>query len=325
MRQLNADALERPAPPRPTGRKAQKRQAAAAASAEPAPRAARQPAARQASARQSAGRQAVRRRRAPRWQRFAWRAGAALLVLALIAGGGAWLWRAGLSTAAYARAKDGFVAASANAGYRLRQVIVEGRRNTPRDVLLGTLGVHMGEPLLAIDPADMKKRLQDLGWIRSVTVERRLPDALYIRISEDYPAAIWQQKGTFRLIDREGHPITDVDIARFARLPVLVGDDAPQHIGELLDMLGREPELAPRVRAAVWVGDRRWNLHFDNGVDVELPADSPQVAWSMLARLEKEQSILARDITSIDMRMPDRLVVRLGPAAILQRQPGNDT
>jgi len=25
------------------------------------------------------------------------------------------------------------------------------------------------------------------------------------------------------------------------------------------------------------------------------------------------------------MRMPDRLVVRLGPAAVLQRQPGNDT
>lgn len=324
MRQLNADALERPAPPRPIGRRAQKRQAGAgqAAAAQPT---ARQASARQPSPRQAATRQAVRRRPVPRWRRFTWRAGAALLVVALLAGGMAWAWHAGLSSAIYARARDDLVAASASAGYRLRQVIVEGRRNTPREVLLGSLGVHMGEPLLAIDPADMKKRLQDLGWIRSVTVERRLPDSLYIRISEDYPAAIWQQNGTFRLIDREGHPISDVDIARFARLPVLVGDDAPRHTGELLDMLAREPELAPRVRAAVWVGDRRWNLHFDNGVDVELPADSPQIAWSLLARLEKEQSILARDITSIDLRMPDRLVVRLGPAAVLQRQPGNDT
>ena len=91
--------------------------------------------------------------------------------------------------------------------------IVEGRKNTPREVLLGSLGVHMGQPLLAIDPVDMKKRLQSLGWIRSATVERRLPDALYVRITEDYPAALWQQSGTFRLIDRDGHLISDVDVA----------------------------------------------------------------------------------------------------------------
>jgi cell division protein FtsQ len=309
MRRLNPDALERPAPPRVTAGRAESRQLGT----------------RQSRARGFAARQAVRRRPAPRWRRFAGRSAAALLLLALLAGGIGWLWRTGLPSTLYARATERLLAASADAGYRLRQVIVEGRRNTPREVLLESLGVHMGEPLLAIDPQDMKKRLQDLGWIRSVTVERRLPDALYIRISEDYPAAIWQQSGTFRLIDREGHPISDVDIARFARLPVVVGAEAPRHTAELLDMLAREPELAPRVRAAVWVGDRRWNLHFDNGVDVELPADSPQVAWSLLARLEKEQSLLARDVGVIDMRMPDRLVVRLGPAAVLQRQPGNDT
>ena len=315
MRQLNADALERPAPPRATGRKAARSRQPAARGSTARPPAARQPAARQA----------VRRRPAPRWRRFAWRAGAILVLLLLIAGGASWLWHAGIPTAVYARTKDRLLLASADAGYRLRQVIVEGRRNTPREVLLDSLGVHMGDPLLGIDPAQMKKRLEDLGWIRSVTVERRLPDALYIRISEDYPAAIWQQNGSFRLIDREGHPISDVDIAHFARLPVVVGDGAPQHTAELLDMLAREPQLAARVRAAVWVGDRRWNLQFDNGVDVKLPADSPQVAWSLLARLEKQQNLLARDLSVIDMRMPDRLVVRLGPAAVLQRQPGNDT
>ena len=143
-------------------------------------------------------------------------------------------------------------------------------------MLLGSLGVHMGQPLLAIDPVDMKKRLQSLGWIRSVTVERRLPDALYVRITEDYPAAIWQQSGTFRLIDRDGHLISDVDIARFARLPVVVGAEAPQHTADLLDMpRASRPRARPGCRLG---GERRWNMHFDNGVDVKLPADSPQAA-----------------------------------------------
>ena len=305
MRRLNPDAIERGTKPR-AGRRAPGGQNGA-----PAPR--------------PVARQAARRRPAPRWQRIAWRSAAVAAIALLLAGGAGWLWRAGIPASIYGQVTGRLLTASADAGYRLRQVIVEGRKNTPREVLLGSLGVHMGQPLLAIDPVDMKKRLQSLGWIRSVTVERRLPDALYVRITEDYPAAIWQQSGTFRLIDRDGHLISDVDIARFARLPVVVGAEAPQHTADLLDMLAREPDLAARVRGAAWVGERRWNLHFDNGVDVKLPADSPQAAWSLLARLEREQSLLARDVSVIDLRMPDRLVVRLGPAAELRRQPGNDT
>ncbi|HZT18170.1 MAG TPA: cell division protein FtsQ/DivIB [Dongiaceae bacterium] len=268
---------------------------------------------------------ALRRRPAPRWRQLAARAGAAAALLLALAGAGVWLWRSGIPAAAWRRIDDRILAASAEAGYRLRQVVVEGRQNTPRELLLARLGVHRGQPLLAIDPADMKARLAGLGWVRQVTVERRLPDELCIHITEAVPAAIWQQSGSFRLIDREGHVIDDSDVARFARLPVVVGEHAPEHTADLLAMLAREPDLASRVRAAVWVGERRWNLHFDNGVDVKLPADSPQAAWSLLARLQREQSLLARDVSVIDMRLPDRLVVRLGPAAQLQRQPGNDT
>ena len=165
----------------------------------------------------------------------------------------------------------------------------------------------------------------DAPQAQQESADMGMPDQLFVRLTEAVPAAIWQQNGVFRMIDRDGRVISVGDVARFARLIVVVGISAPHHTAELLDILAREPPLAARVRAAVWVGERRWNLRFDNGVDVKLPADSPQAAWTLLARLEREQSLLARDIGVIDMRLPDRLVVRLGPAAQLQRQPGNDT
>jgi cell division protein FtsQ len=305
MRRLNAPALNSRLPaaqPRPTETK---------------PRGGRKP--------------AVRRRPAPpRWRARVWRTGGLASLLLALAIGGGWVWHAKLVAIAWNGLHDAVVSGSANAGLRLREVVVEGRKHTPRDQLLASLGVQLGHPMLAIDPQALKAKVEALGWVRSAAVERRLPDQLYIRISEAEPIALWQRDGGFQLIDRSGQVLDLADAAAFSQLPVLVGDGAPAHAGELLAMLAREPDLAGRVRGAVWVGERRWNLRFDNGVDVKLPADSPQVAWSLLAKLEREQRLLARDLTVIDMRLPDRLIVRLGPGVELQHgdqphQPGSNT
>lgn len=266
-----------------------------------------------------------RRPAPPRWRRWAWRLGAPAALLLLLLGGGVWLWRAGLPSAAWAEVQAAFVRTGANAGLKLREVVVEGRRNMPRETLLASLGVTVGQPMLAIDPQAIKAKLEMLGWIRAAAVERRLPDQLYVRLTEAEPIAIWQHDGSFELIDRGGKVIGGGHLGRFAQLPVLVGERAPQHAAGLFEMLAREPDLAARVTAAVWVGERRWNIRFDSGVDVKLPAESPQAAWSLLARIEREKRLLARNIAVIDMRLPDRLVVRLGPAAELQHQSGNDT
>jgi len=107
-----------------------------------------------------------------------------------------------------------------------------------------------------------------------------------------------------------------------------VGDDAPSKAPTLLAMLASEPALAARVAAAVRVGGRRWNLRFDNGIDAALPEQEPESAWRRLAALERSDDLLERAITRVDMRLPDRLVVRLAPSETGKtppkkgRQPG---
>jgi cell division protein FtsQ len=76
-------------------------------------------------------------------------------------------------------------------------------------------------------------------------------------------------------------------------------------------MLATEPDLASRVSAAIRVGDRRWNLRIDNAIDVLLPGDAAANAWTQLARLERSSAILKRDVQVVDVRLPDRLVLRV--------------
>jgi cell division protein FtsQ len=78
-------------------------------------------------------------------------------------------------------------------------------------------------------------------------------------------------------------------------------------------MLSTEPTLYPHVAAAVRVGARRWNIRLDSGIDVALPEDDPESAWHRLAALDRSEALLARNLVAVDLRLPDRLVLRLPP------------
>jgi cell division protein FtsQ len=227
----------------------------------------------------------------------------------------AWLWHSGWIGRQVEWALAAGYQLTADAGFAVDQVLVEGRGRTARAAILSALRVQRGTPILAVDPETARNRLEALPWIAQATVERRLPKLLYLRLTERKPLALWQLDGKLSVIDRAGRVIPGVPAKRFARLPLVVGPGAPKQAAALLAMLEREPTLKPLVDAAVRVGGRRWNLQLQGGIDVRLPEEDPAEAWSQLARLERDHGLLARDVVTIDLRLPGRLVVRTAPDA----------
>jgi cell division protein FtsQ len=221
--------------------------------------------------------------------------------------------RSSLPQSALQDVADHMLNETARLGLVVRDIRVEGRESTDRDAILSALGAATGTPMLAISPNLAKARLESLPWVRSAVVERRFPDTIYVRLVERKPLALWQHGGKIELIDREGAVIPVTKLDGFAKLPLVVGEHAPSHAAELIEMLATEPDLAARVSAAIRVGDRRWNLRIDNAIDVLLPAESPASAWAQLANLERSNAILKRDVQAVDVRLPDRLVLRMNP------------
>lgn len=243
----------------------------------------------------------------------------ALLVLGLIAGGAHWSWKSGFASDVYTQVKWSMVKVTADMGFTVQEVLVTGRGETDRDDLLAALGIQRGAPILAYDFAKARERVEDLPWVLQARVERLLPDTLVIHITERRPMALWQHRGSFSLIDDNGVVITQTSLDRFGNLIQVVGEDAPDHVGGLLELLETQPELLAQVKAAVRVGGRRWDLSLDGGVDVRLPEDDAPKALARLAAFEQESGVLARDIRVLDLRMPDRVIVRRN--VIPQRRP----
>jgi cell division protein FtsQ len=268
-------------------------------------------------------RQFFRRPPRPRWFRPALYAAGGGLGLLLGIGFGVWATHVGLVTEAKTALVGRALALTAEAGLAVRQVYVDGRARTGLGELRARLGVKIGDPILGIDTEAARERLEQLTWVDQASVVRMLPDGLYIRLIERQPLALWQRDREFAVIDRTGAVIeSGLDDAQlpdaYRHLRVLVGADAPRHAEELFALLSTEPALSERVVAATWVGDRRWDLHLDNRVDVMLPEQDPQAAWHLLAAKARDEALLERAITVVDLRlMPGRIRLQLDPSVLV--------
>ena len=218
------------------------------------------------------------------------------------------------------------IAVSGKLGFTVEDVLVVGRSQTTQSDLLKAVRLARGAPILSFDLDKARRRIEILPWVDKASVERMLPDTILLSVIERQPLALWQKKGRFELIDHKGKVINKQSIERFADLLVVVGKDAPEHAAALLTILETQPQLMDLAMSAVRVGGRRWNVRLKGDIDVRLPAERADAAWTRLADYERRHGILSRDVKVLDLRLPDRLIVRKtlnGPEVKLT--PGRET
>ena len=209
--------------------------------------------------------------------------------------------------------------AIAGVGFRLAEVTVEGRERTSRADVLAALNVEQGQSIFDVDLVRARENLLRLDWVADVTVTRVLPDRVHVQLVERRPYAVWQRGGQLAVVDQNGRPITEEGVDAYGHLPFFVGHGAAGAAADLTELVSQWPELQARIRAYVRVGDRRWNLRLENGVDVMLPEVGLEAALADLVSIDEAHRLMARDIEAIDMRLSDRFTVRLSPDAAARR------
>jgi cell division protein FtsQ len=224
-------------------------------------------------------------------------------------------WQEGYLAAWKETASDRILQASAAAGFRLEHISASGEKRTPDEAILEALAVNEGEPLFALDMAELRRRVETLPWVKRAVVSRELPGTLRVFIEERQPIARWQMNGDVVLVDAEGAVIAHPPLLEFASLPLLVGPGAPEEGAKLLALLQAEPDVAARVSAAIRVGRRRWDIEFDNGQRLKLPENTgtygPATAWAAFAKLARDDDALAMEVASFDLRLPGRIVMKM--------------
>ena len=251
-----------------------------------------------------------------RWPRGIGTAGTVAVILASLAYGAV---KGDHVPTVIAALKDARDAGANAAGFRIVSVALAGQHHISREDVLAAAGVTETTSLLFLDVEQTRERLKSNPWIADATVLKLYPGELQIGIREREAFALWQKDGRVSVIADDGTVLEPYVAPRLIELPLVVGRGAETRAKEFLALLDRYPDLRASVRATVLVGERRWNLRLKNGIDVRLPETDIAPALERLVALDKEKTLTTRDIVAIDLRLPDRVTVRLSEAAAQAR------
>ncbi|MGN6570674.1 MAG: cell division protein FtsQ/DivIB [Pseudolabrys sp.] len=210
---------------------------------------------------------------------------------------------------------------AANAvGFRISEIALTGEHELGRQRVLSIAGITGRSSLLFLDPAQTRKRLSANPWISEATVLKLYPGRLRIEVKERKPFALWQKDGNVFLIAEDGTVLEAFVPQKFAAMPLVVGKGAERAAPDFMKLIGKFPDIAKRVQASVYVAERRWDIYLKDRIVVELPEAAPEQALATLVELDRTKSLLSRDITAIDLRLPDRVAVRQSDAAFAARE-----
>src|SRR5262245_4461466 len=205
-------------------------------------------------------------------------------------------------------------------GSRIQQRSVSCQLQLTETDVLSLAGVTERTSLLFLDVDAARERLTASPWIAEASVHKFYPGRLRIEITEREAFALWQKDAKVSVIAADGTVLGPLGDRRFAALPLVVGPGAAKKAKDFLAVLDRHPAIRDSVRASILVADRRWNLKLKNGIDVRLPESDVEGGLGKLAALDRDKKLTSRDITAIDLRLPDRVTVRLSDSAAQARE-----
>jgi cell division protein FtsQ len=204
-------------------------------------------------------------------------------------------------------------------GFSIKSVTISGERELKEQDLLTLAGIGPRNSLLFLDVAKIRERLQQLPLVKEAAVTKLYPDRLLIEIEERQPFALWQCDGKVLIVAADGVPVAAMRDQRFIHLPLVVGAGANEKLSQYLALLDTAGDLRERIVAGVLVAKRRWTLKTANGIEILLPETEPEAALARLVELQQTSHILDKDLISLDLRQPSRLVARLTEEAAAER------
>lgn len=197
--------------------------------------------------------------------------------------------------------------------FAVKRIAIAGNSRSRTEEILTALSEWNGRNLVALPLAPLARRLATHPWIERVTLTKRFPDELSVRVTERRAVALYRQDDAFWWVGVEGNLIAPYDSRRDrTQYVILTGERRllPEAVGLLEELRAGEPEYFSRLSEIASLPDGGFGMMdaiFRRPVRV-LRGDAPRKVHALL---EARGFIESRgwEARAIDLRFADRIIL----------------
>ena len=197
-------------------------------------------------------------------------------------------------------------------GFTINNIQILGIKNIPKETIIKIVNNENKSNILNVNLLNIYNNLRNNDWVEELYIERVLPNTIKISIIEKEAIGIWQYEMSNKLITKNGEIISTANINKFKiDLPIIHGNDANKNANFILKILETNKVLTKNIWSLDYINNRRWNLHFKQGIIVLLPSEGILRAWNEIIKLQKNYDVLNLGLTELDLRNPNKILGKI--------------
>jgi len=197
-------------------------------------------------------------------------------------------------------------------GFTINNIQILGIKNIPKETIIKIVNNENKSNILNVNLLNIYNNLRNNDWVEELYIERVLPNTIKISIIEKEAIGIWQYEMSNKLITKNGEIISTANINKFKiDLPIIHGNDANKNANSILKILETNKVLTKNIWSLDYINNRRWNLHFKQGIIVLLPSKGVLKAWNEIIKLQKNYDVLNLGLTELDLRNPNKILGKI--------------
>ena len=162
---------------------------------------------------------------------------------------------------------------------------------------------NKGQPIVTVQLQKLYDIAKKSPWVESLIIRRIFPYTLNIQVIEYIPFAVWNNN---MIITKEGYEITK----QIDDLQLLSVHGKSANINAFHFIKSLSLDTHSEIKKLEYIGERRWNVIFNNNFIVKLPDQDYQNAWHKALEIIEKHHLLQSKIKYLDMRLTDKIFIK---------------
>ena len=199
-----------------------------------------------------------------------------------------------------------------DSGFIIKNIEITGIKHLNKKDVIKIIRSFNNTNIFNVNIEKIHKEISKNTWVKETKIQIIYPDTIKIFLKEKEPIAIWQNKYGNNLITINGEIILEKNLNIFKNnLPIIIGNNAHQNISPILKILNIHESFTENVWSLTFVNERRWDIHFNQGLTIRLPSTKVEEAWQKIVFLNEKFNILNIGLIEIDLRNHNQILGKI--------------